>query len=153
MTYAYQSRPIEPSPLIEGDVVFRPLIPVYFLSYRSPAAVWALADTGADYTLVPESLARAVGMTEYSDEITKLNGFGGKELTVTSGCADLMIVADKGRYHWCTRVGIVNFERPEDEVVVLGHGGFFEFFAASFDPQAKSLSLIPTPAFPGTIKQ
>ena len=37
--------------------------------------------------------------------------------------------------------------------VYEGHGGFFEFFAATFDFSARELSLVPTSSFPGTLSR
>ena len=152
MTFAYQPRPVARSSLVEGDVVYRPLVPVALITDRDASFVWALADTGADHTLLPASLAEAIGIPLGGQAATTtVQGFGGTELTVIASHVDMVIRSDQQRWQWSASVGVVQFDDPTDEVVVLGHGGFFEFFAATFDSSARELSLVPTSKFPGTV--
>ena len=154
MTFAYQPRPIEPTSLVEGDQVYRPLVPIHVVTLRGVAFIWALADTGADTTLLPASLADEIGvpLSLHNDDATIVEGFGGQSLTVMPGDVNFTLSDGHQRFRWEAQVGFVQFQNPHDEVAVLGHSGFFEFFAATFDSSARQLSLVPTTIFPGTVK-
>lgn len=152
MTFRYWPTEIPRTPLRDGTTVHRPLLPVRVThAAGTPAYLWALADTGADHTLFPASIAETIGLSLSSDDATTVVGFGGTELQVTPAHVDLSLSDDTRQLVWTARVGFVTFDSPDHELAVLGHGGFFEFFAATFDGRARELSLIPTADFPGTL--
>lgn len=49
---------------------------------------------------------------------------------------------------WKTTVGFVDFGTATDEVIILGHGGYLDFFTAVFDGESAVFELIPNALLP-----
>lgn len=137
----------------ETELIYRPLIPVHLITSHDVTSVWALADTGADETLIPASLADAIKMNYQDKDRTTMIGFGGRKLRVVFGTVDLVIADGEKRYQWSTRLGVVKFEKPADEIVILGHKGALDFFRTTFDGEKRQIELLPNASFPGTISK
>ncbi len=54
-------------------------------------------------------------------------------------------------FRWSTKVGLVDFADPNDEVTIMGHAGFLDFFRVIFDGHLRTLEIELTPAFPGQV--
>jgi hypothetical protein len=103
----------------------------------------ALVDTGADETLLPLSLAELLGV-ELDREATSLaTGISGDKLTIHYGDVELQIGAGNDEIKWRATVGFVDFGGPDQEVIILGHGGCLDFFTAIFNGELAELELVP----------
>lgn len=52
------------------------------------------------------------------------------------------------KFSWPAKVGFASFAQPEDEVAILGHAGFLDFFRALYDGHEHEVELQPTASFP-----
>ena len=82
-------------------------------------------------------------------ERSQAAGFAGNRIDVFYGTAHFEIHDDEVAYRWSATVGFCDFQRPETEVVVLGHAGCLEFLQAAFDGEQHVLELRPTAASKG----
>jgi len=97
-------------------------------------------------TIFPRSIAAELGV-EFSTE-TNVSGIMGPVKKMALGQVDLQIVGRALVYRWQTTAGFLFFESPDDEVAVLGHAGFLNYFTVKFDPVAKALELKLARALP-----
>ena len=81
----------------------------------------------------------------------RVGGIGGQEVELTLGEIDLELSGGGQTYRWRAPVGFASFARPEDEVAILGHPAFLNFFRVVFDGDAKHFEVIVAGSFPGTV--
>lgn len=143
--------PYWPQEITTAKRIYRPLVPVHLMTASDVAFVWALADTGADQTLLPASVADDIGMRYDRRTSTTILGFGGQRLSMAFGTIDLVITEGDEKFQWSAMVGIVDFTDPGDEIAIIGHLGGLEFFRAIFDGEQRQLELVPQSSFPGTV--
>jgi hypothetical protein len=132
--------------------VHRPLIPVRIISPAGDADHLAFVDPGSDDTLLPRSVATRVGAAVDDTQAANTSGFGGASLPVAPGDVELLLTDGLAVYRWPAHVGFVTFADADDEMSILGHSGFLDFFTATFHGDRKLLELVPNPTFPGTIQ-
>jgi len=147
MRFPYQRYAVEASPVFSGGVVYRPEITLRIIGGAGDAIIHALVDTGADGTLFPRSIAEAIGATIYEKNTATVRGLAGEPLTVVAGEVEVEMVDGGDRHRWNMTVGFTSVDDPQDEVAILGHAGFLDYFQATFDGQARELQLtrlIPT---------
>ena len=109
----------------------------------------AMVDAGSDDTLIPLSVGRGIGAKIDGSRNWIIQGIGGQVLTVTLGEVSLEITDGRQTFRWPTKVGLVDYADPNDEVVLVGHAGFFDYFRVTFDGHLRTLEMEATPAFTG----
>lgn len=136
------------------SVLMRPEVPLRVIGDSGDVFCWALVDTGADHSIIPQSFAAQIGVNlDASDEADEgiVSGFAGGQARVRFAEVTLQLGRAGQTVQWTATVGFVEFEQPEDEVTILGHIGCLEFFRSTFDGETKEVELVPTPAFPGSV--
>jgi hypothetical protein len=131
--------------------VYRPVIPVRVIGPLGAKDLIALVDTGSDDTLLPRSVGDAVGAMIDDNQKSNVTGFGAQRVPVAPGDVELELSDGQDAYRWPATVSFVSFADPNDEIAVLGHAGFLEFFTATFDGGARTLELVANARFPGRL--
>jgi hypothetical protein len=117
-----------------------------------PFSTWALVDTGSDDTLFPLSVGRRVGATLDPGQSWAIEEIGGGQpLTVILGEVTLELVGNNQTFRWQAKIGFIDFADPLDEVSVLGHAGFIDYFRVTCDGNLREVEIDLTPAFPGQV--
>jgi hypothetical protein len=120
------------------ETTYRPMIPIQLFGPAGDHEFTALVDTGADDTLFPDYLIRELGVVIPANDYAAISGIEGSMTLVRYGTIDLLIPEAGGGYRWSARVGFHAGHR-----VALGHGGFLEYFTASFSGRGRHLTLTP----------
>jgi hypothetical protein len=141
MTFPYQRYAVEASPVFSRGVVYRPEITLRIIGGAGDAIIHALVDTGADGTLFPRSIGEAIGATIYEKSTATVRGLGGEPLTVVAGEVEIEVADGDERHRWTMPVGFTSLQDPQDEVAILGHAGFLDYFEATFNGQGHELHL------------
>jgi hypothetical protein len=141
--FDYVDREVDPLPgEIGPQVIHEPIIVVRFVG---PAGAWlirGLLDTGASMTLVPRSYMSRLGVT-FGERVRLSTAAGG--LNVLLGTLDLELGSGRAACRWSAQVG---FLPRSDNLALLGHIGFLEHFAVTFDGLRKRVTLRPNGTFP-----
>lgn len=151
MRFPYQQYQVAPTPTLPTGILYRPEVPLRIIGATDDARFFALVDTGADDTIFPRSIGDAVGAAIDDTQRWTVGGIGGQEVELTLGEIDLELTGDGQTYRWTAPVGFAAFARPEDEVAILGHPGFLNFFRVLFDGDAHQLEVSVAPSFPGIV--
>ena len=108
----------------------------------------ALVDTGADNSFLPRSIADVLGLTLVPCLGPAPVAFGGG--AVEAYFTDLVLQLGDGidEVAWPARILVFDVDNPSDEMIILGHTGFLEYFRATFDGQAGVLELDPLSTMP-----
>ena len=122
-------------------LILRPVITVRIAGPNSITRWDALVDTGADETLLPRSLADLLCVELDQTATSQAVGISGDNLTIYYGEVEFQISSGDESATWRTIVGFVEFGTPEDEVIILGHGGCLDYFTATFDGENAELEL------------
>jgi hypothetical protein len=69
-------------------------------------------------------------------------------LTISYGDVEFQVSDGHQIIRWRTTVGFVDFGSPDDEVIVLGHGGCLDYFTARFDGENAELELAANSLLP-----
>ena len=136
-----------------GDavVIFRPEVRIRVHGPSGSADFLALVDTGADNTILPEGIARDLGIPLRKCRGPAATAFGGQEIALSFADVELELGHPDGSLRWLSRVYFV----PDDasqETLILGQQGFLDYFTASFDGDECTLELTPNrhlPTVPG----
>lgn len=100
-----------------------------------------MVDTGADETLFPISIARALGVELDQQLTSEAAGISGARLTIHYGDVELRIENAGETIAWKTTEGFVDFGSTNDEVIILGHGGCLDYFTTTFDGEQAELAI------------
>ena len=130
------------------DDVMRPEIELTVHGPSASVSYSALVDTGADQVVLPCSLARRLGVTLDPSRTRPAKVFGGSCLAFQSGKVELEVGPTGQSVRWATTVCFLDFDSQEDEVLILGHAGFLDYFTASFDGEQAELTLRPNDRVP-----
>ena len=150
MTFPYQRYEIERSPAFgDQSILYRPEVPVRVIGLSGDATFLALLDTGADGTLLPLSIASAIGIPVDTHQTSNTAGLAGHLVPVHPGQVDIEISQDEESYRWTSMVGFVDYPDPTYEQGILGHFGCLDFFIATFVGSRREVELIPSTRFPG----
>jgi hypothetical protein len=141
MRFPYSSYEVDLSPSVPNGVIYRPEIVVRVIGPRGAVVLQALADTGSDETVLPLSLAIAIGVDLNYQQAGTACGISGHPLDLIPGRVTLELSQDEEVYRWQTTVAFMELASVADETVLLGHAGFFEYFTACFDSENRELSL------------
>lgn len=137
----------------EYRLILRPVITIRIIGPKSEARWDALVDTGPDETLFPISLADVLGVELHQQLTSEAAGISGGRLKIVYGEIEIRIERDQEAFSWKTIVGFVDFGSADDEVIILGHGGCLDYFAATFDGEQAELELVPNALLPsGTLE-
>lgn len=120
------------------EVIYRPMIKVRAHGSTGAKEMSGLVDTGADDTLLPDAFAGILGLVLDPKDHAIITGLGGGLTVVRYGTVNLEIPGAGGGYRWSARVGF--HASPK---IVLGHGGFLEYFTASFNGRNRHVTLTP----------
>jgi hypothetical protein len=101
-------------------------------------------DCGADYTVLPLSVAQAVGIDVDRNRPGTIGGIEGGSLLTYPGEAELEITDRLERFRWCTTVRFA-----EGNVMLLGHLGCLEYFTVTLDHFGRVFEFEPNAAYPG----
>ena len=133
------------------DFVLRPMIQIRVRGQTRSATYWALVDTGADQVVFPASLARDLNISLDSTLTGRGNSFGGGALNFILGQVELEIRHSESTVKFQTEVGFMEFDSPDDEVLILGQAGFLAYFTATFDGEDAVLTLSPNSKLPKAV--
>lgn len=153
MKFPYRQYQVDPSPTIPDGILYRPMVRVRVVGLTRDASFWALLDTGADETILPMPIGLAIGAMMYPSSTWTMGGLAGQTVEATLGDVQFEVGQRRTIYQWKARVGFVSFPTPEDEVAILGHAGFLNFFTASFDSVKRELKMKPNANFPRAHEQ
>lgn len=132
----------EPMLLLRPEIEIRIWGPNGFRNYL------ALVDTGADNTIFPRSAATALGIPLRPPRGGQSKSFGGHIVAIELGDAEMEISSTGESYRWPQRLHFYDTSGEDEEVAILGHVGFLEFFTATFDGKSAWLELVPYGTFP-----
>ena len=139
------------SPFTPLDV-YKPVVPVRIAGPSGFLSIWALVDTGSDFTIFLQSVAQVLGIHVNQTKPTPIHAVGGTVLHTYPGTADLTLNDQKStRYNWTTPVAFIPYQNPSQASSLLGHAGCLNFFRATFDDEKHQLAIVPNNLFPGTI--
>jgi hypothetical protein len=119
---------VDPTPALEVDEMYRPVIPVRLVGRADSLDIFALVDTGADESYITDEMARTLGVQPISDSLFVVETASGS-MEVPYGEISIQIHNGVEEYRWSAVVGIVSEPWPE---AILGHAGFLQYFDAEF---------------------
>ena len=143
MRFPYQRYEVVPGPTFPGGILYRPEVAILVIGGAGSESLLALADTGADETLLPRSVGEAVGAVMDDSQRWSVGAFGGEQMQAVLGEVQFAIRTPRKLYRWNAGVGFISFSNPEHEVAVLGQIGFFDHFVVSFNSRRRHLTLTP----------
>lgn len=132
----------------EPNMILRPIIPVRIFGQSAFGHYAALVDTGADNTIFPKRIADDLGIELQAGLGPDATAFGGQTISLLFGDIELELEEQQERVRWKARVQFYDFADPEDEMLILGHAGFLDYFSAMFDGEQGLLSLTPNSTLP-----
>lgn len=146
MRFPYQRYEVDAAPgfVGVGGVLYRPEIPIRVIGVTGDASFLALVDTGADGTVLPKSVSDAIGATVDMSRPIRVRGLAGQEMQVWLGYVELELRQGDELCRWAATVGFAEFDDPEDEQALLGHGGCLDLLRVTFDGQRHELEIEPT---------
>jgi Aspartyl protease len=143
MKFPYSEREVDPLPGETGlQVIHEPIVLVRFIGPKRSYLIRGLLDTGASMTLVPRSYMTKLGIDP--GERAKLGTAAG-HLNVSLGTLDIEIQSGRTVYSWTARVG---FSPRADNLALLGHAGFLDYFTAIFNGSSRQVTLRPNGTAP-----
>jgi hypothetical protein len=139
----------------------QPIVTLGGLSYRSKpilsftvigpggaAAVSGLADTGADDTILPESVAERAGLDLTDAPTGHTRGPAGlNRAALRYAEVTLRLTQGTERREWRGWVGFVAARLP---YALVGQAGFLQFFTTTFRPDIEEFELSVNSLYPGT---
>ena len=131
-----------------GDAVavFRPEVSIRVHGPNGSDVFDALVDTGADNTILPESVARNLGIPLLRGTGPAARAFGGQEIALFYADVELELVQADEKLRWLARVYFLAGGTREE--TVLGHQGFLDYFTATFRGDECALDLEPNSHMP-----
>jgi hypothetical protein len=112
-------------------VIFRPEVLITVHGPKGSGDFLALVDTGADNTILPESIAHALGIPLVAGKGPPATAFGGQEIALSYADVQLELVHPDETLRWLARVYFVA-DDGDKETLILGHQGFLDYFTATF---------------------
>lgn len=132
----------------DAHVLSRPEIRVRVIGLRRSRLLWALVDTGADYTVLPTSVATYCGIETFALSQPQLLTFTGDLIEARAGEVTLELEQGGTVVRWRAEVLFHEFGNASHETMVLGHSGFLDYFTATFDGLDAILTLVPNLELP-----
>jgi len=131
----------------EGIVIFRPEVRIRLHGPNGSEDFLGLVDTGADNTILPESVAHALGIPLVPGKGPAARAFGGQEIAISYADVDLELIHADGPLRWRARVYFLA-DPADEEALILGHQGFLDYFTATFVGEECVLELVPNSYLP-----
>lgn len=125
---------------INGAIVFRPRLNVRFKAPHATIEVFALLDSGADRSIVPEAFAELLHLKKGS--IVETSGVGGNAKGYESE-VDIVFTDVSGNTERVASVPI--YVLPDFNDVVIGRSQIFELFSITFEQFNKKIFLEKKP--------
>lgn len=151
MKFSYSTLAFSDSESEDFWLLSRPEIPIRVAGEQFAATMIGLVDTGSDYCIFPKSVADRLGISLRPSTRPPANVFGGQQVELLIGNADLQLIDDVQSISWKADLNFFDFgPSTEDETVILGHVGFLEYFTATFDGQDAVLTLVQNDNLPET---
>ncbi|MBX3412718.1 MAG: aspartyl protease family protein [Pirellulales bacterium] len=127
----------------EPMLIMRPEIFITIHGATRSHRYLGLVDTGADFTVFPESVAEQIGIKPTPGSGPAITAFGGQQLRLSFADVDLEISDGESSCRWNARIQFADIPSAKDETLLLGHVGFLEFFSATFYGEQCELELSP----------
>lgn len=108
--------------------------------------VIGLLDSGADYSILPKTVADAAGIELRPVQGSALVGVSGNPLHATYGTVRFILEDDDSTFEW-TATALFH-DVPSEDGGVLGRAGFLEYFTVTFDGENNMATLQPNSRFP-----
>lgn len=141
MIFPYVRHRVDVSSAIPTGEIARPEIPIQVLGPQGSIEIAGLIDTGADHVFLSIHLAELPGVEIDESSAESAAGAGGNELKIWPGEVEIEISQAAETYRW--RVSVAFIETGEDlAAAFLGHLGFLEHFAATFDYDEQTVELV-----------
>ncbi|MBR9690713.1 hypothetical protein GOV08_03430 [Candidatus Woesearchaeota archaeon] len=143
LTYKFKKEKLE-----NGRIVARPRILIRIKGTFTTIEVPVLIDTGCDVTVIPENLARAIGL-RIKGKKTKLFAF--RESTeVIEEKLDIILLGREERQNIIIKnvpvlISLDHEDYEDDSEVVLGIEGIFDFFDVTFKKSQNKIIFKPIP--------
>ena len=124
----------------DGTLKEAPYIPVFLRNKDNKLIRLAgLLDSGADNTIVPEDLAKILGLKEEKNSEDETKGIGGKVRTAKSR---LHLRVKNERESYILEIPVLILKDDSSNVpLLLGRQGFFEHFDITFRQNEKKIVL------------
>jgi hypothetical protein len=151
MKFSYRKYLTQQSPTSPTGILHRPVISLRVAGTTGASLLNALVDPGSDDTLIPLTVGRAVGARPDPTHTWHAEGIGGQAVAVILGEVEFELTDGNLTFRWSAKIGLVDFADPKDEVAVLGHAGFLDYFRVTFDGHLRTLEIEATPGFTGQI--
>jgi len=119
--------------------VYSPALPLILQGPKAITRRMALVDTGADFTLLPHSLAIELGIAVERDRAIELSGVGHSTIEASPANVSFELRQGNESVRWKGRAYFA-----DQDYLLLGNEGFLERFKATFDWSQKTLELVPT---------
>jgi len=127
--------------------IYRPMVPVILHGSQRSFSLKALLDTGADYSILPISVAIDLGMKVDKEKPLEIHGIGNNATSFYPASIDFELYKlGDTQYRWQTTVYC-----GQEESMILGQFGFFEFFRVTFDHFHRTLELSPSDSYQGLL--
>jgi hypothetical protein len=125
----------------------RPILPVTLIGPADSRLRDGLLDSGADDTMLPESLAPVLGIDLTNAPQAQASGVGNVAVAVRYALVTFRLIAGSERREWTALVGFtsVPLKRP-----LYGFAGFLQFFTAKFEGDLEEVELTVNSLYPGT---
>lgn len=141
------------SPAPDGDdflLILRTEITITVVGPTGSATYSGLVDTGSDTTILPLAVAQDLGIQVAPAPGPPATVFGGHQVQLLVGEVTLQIQDEKTNetVRWRDIVSFFDTQGREDEILILGHSGFLDYFTATFDGKAGSLTLVANDDLP-----
>ncbi|MDR3632958.1 MAG: hypothetical protein P4L84_03925 [Isosphaeraceae bacterium] len=127
--------------------MWRPVVPLMVFGLSNRVTLTGILDTGSAETLLPVFLVEKIQPAFVAGESSLLQGPDGTLFPVKYGTVDLGIRLKRKTHRWYAKVG---FQEGREEAL-LGHTGFLQFFAVTFNGPERFATLRPGRAFPRAI--
>jgi predicted aspartyl protease len=142
------------TPIPDSDelgIVLRPEIPITLMGPKGRVPTFGLVDTGSDITILPKRLADLLGILLLPSSEVQATVFGGAAVAMDVGEVTIRLEKDGEVRQWTDSVCFFDMAGDlSDQVAVLGHAGFLDYFTATFDGKDGHLTLVPNELLPET---
>jgi hypothetical protein len=125
------------------EPVGRPEIPIVVRGPNGERTIRGLVDSGSDHTILPKSVADALGIVLATSPGKSPMAVGGQSLRLLVGRGTIRVEQGGEAVEWEDDLLFHEYATVDDEAVILGHVGFLEFFTAEFDGARAVLTLTP----------
>lgn len=129
-------------------ILRRPEIPITIIGPAGWVTCLGLVDTGSDNTIFPKTLADYLHIRLNEETTSSATSFGGSRVDLEIGEVELRIEANGESFRWRTPVSFFDFASHDEEMVILGHAGFLDYFLAAFDGKLSDVSLAASDEMP-----